>query len=114
MFRNNVGVARHVHNRKASFVHYGVGGDGAPDTMGWTRLGAFAAVELKAAGKRPDLDQVKWMLMAVRANGLRHVYWADNVEDALAILEPCSDAVIRARIGWLEGWLDGLLARAKK
>lgn len=88
LFRNNIGLAKYTSKKsgKKSAVKYGVGGDGAPDLMGWTKDGFFAAVEVKQPGKEPTEDQARWHAAALR-NPFVRVGWADNVADAMAILE---------------------------
>lgn len=87
LFVNHQGTARYKRGERTFSVTYGVGGAGAPDLIGWTRDGAFAAIEVKVPGKRPKPHQGQWMAAALAScEGIR-VGWADSVERAMEVLE---------------------------
>lgn len=88
LFANPVGFYQRRSRTGKSFgIHYGCGGTGAPDLIGWTKTGEFCAVEVKLPGKRPKKHQDGWRAAAlVSCPGLR-IGWADSVEKAIAILE---------------------------
>lgn len=84
LFRNNNGVAE---MRDGSWIRFGVGGNGAPDLMGWCRDGIFAAVEVKRPGEALAKHQAGWILAARRANPTIRVGVAHSIAEMLAILD---------------------------
>jgi hypothetical protein len=87
LFDNPQGLARYSNRGRAYGVKYGCGGTGAPDLIGWTKSGAFAAIEVKLPGKKPKKHQDGWRRAALTACPTLRIGWADSVEGALEILE---------------------------
>lgn len=88
LFVNMIGTAKHSSKAGGSFfVKYGVGGPGAPDLIGWTKDGAFAAVEVKVRGKKPKPHQDAWIAAARVSCPTLRIGWADSVEKAMELLE---------------------------
>ena len=81
-FRNSVGVAE-IGGR---LVAFGIGGKGGADLIGVRRRdGRFVAVEVKAQGKKPRPEQLAFLEMIRRCNGI--ALWADNAADVLQAVE---------------------------
>lgn len=88
VFANPVGFyQRRSKTGKAFGIHYGCGGTGAPDLIGWTASGEFCAVEVKLPGKKPRPHQDSWRKAALVSCPSLRIGWADSVEGALEILE---------------------------
>lgn len=87
LFQNPVGVARYKRGGRDYVVHYGVGGNNAPDLIGWTSAGAFCAIEVKVPGKKPRPGQAQWAAAAKLACPALRIGWADSVDGAMEILE---------------------------
>lgn len=106
LWRNNVGVAKVVDKpgAKPRFVVYGVGGEGGLDTVGFTRDGTYAEVELKAGDNLPSLAQCKRLRMLAKWPVVSG--WARSMEEALDVLE-------RKRLPDIE-WLDARIAKLEK
>lgn len=92
MFRNNVGA---LQDREGNWIHYGVGGRGGGDLIGWHQvtigpehvgmtLALYAEIEVKSLRGRLTKDQVKRQKMVERAGGICGV--ARSPEEAAEIL----------------------------
>lgn len=87
LFKNHIGVARYKRGGRAYAVHYGVGGNNAPDLIGWTASGEFVGIEIKLPGRKPRPGQRQWAEAAKTACPTLRIGWADSVERAMEILE---------------------------
>lgn len=84
LFRNQVGKYRTDDGR---FISSGLC-VGSSDLIGWVRIdkvGVFLAIEVKAPGKRPTDDQVRFLQNVDHFGGIGIV--ADSVESAISQLE---------------------------
>lgn len=66
LLRNNIGA--YQDDKTGAWVHYGVGGKGGSDLIGWTADGRFLAVEVKTPKGKTTPEQDAF-LAAVRAAG---------------------------------------------
>lgn len=81
--RNNIGAYKHA---KGYFIHYGVGGSGGSDLIGWTRDGRFLAIETKIIGRNPTPEQVNFLAQVNKAGGIGILaYSVEDVTKALCI-----------------------------
>lgn len=87
LFINAQGIARYSRGGRSYSVAYGVGGVGAPDLIGWTAKGEFAAIEVKVRGKKPKPHQAAWMDAARVSCPTLRIGWAYSVEGAMEVLE---------------------------
>lgn len=81
LFRNNIGKLK---DARGQWIAFGVGGTGGSDLIGWTRDGAFAAIEVKTETGRVRPEQEAF-IAAVRASGGKAGI-ARSVEDMVEIL----------------------------
>lgn len=76
LLRNNVGAFKDATGR---WVHFGVGGNGGSDLIGWGPQGRFVAVECKRKGKKPTAEQLAFLDAVKDAGGISAVCY--SVED---------------------------------
>lgn len=81
--RNNIGAYKH---KDGYFIHYGVGGAGGSDLLGWTKDGKFLAIETKLAGRNPTDKQLNFLDQVNKSGGIGILaYCVDDVTKALCI-----------------------------
>lgn len=87
--RNNIGAYKHADGY---FIHYGVGGKGGSDLIGWTRDGKFLAIETKIIGRKPTTEQVNFLAQVNKSGGIGILaYSVEDVTKALCIETENSD-----------------------
>ena len=87
LFVNSVGFYKRVQGGRYYGIHYGVGGNNAPDLIGHCADAIVAYCEVKVPGKKPRPGQLAWMIACKRSNPLARVGWVDSVAGALRLLQ---------------------------
>ena len=93
LFRNNCGVARYpTESGKDMRVKYGVGQPGGSDIIGirairrgGVKVGQFVAIEVKADGNKPNLEQSQFLQVIQGLGGLAAVVRSE--EEAKLLLQ---------------------------
>lgn len=81
--RMNTGAHPLEHNGKKRFVRYGF--VGLSDIIGQLKSGEFLALEVKRPGNTPTAAQHAFLDSVSAAGGVSG--WADNLDDAIRIVE---------------------------
>ncbi len=75
VFRRNVGFSVATHKGKKRAIRYG--DPGQSDTWGTLPDGRHFELEFKRPGKRPTLDQARWLWM-MNSGDYGVAFWVDN------------------------------------
>ena len=85
LLRNNVGAFQDATGR---WVHFGVGGDGGSDLIGWTDdagTAVWTVVEVKRKPRKPTTEQQAFVDAAIAAGGIGVVaYSVQDFRDAIS------------------------------
>lgn len=85
LWRNNVGRAEYWANGRAQYVAYGLA-EGSADLVGLVSpSGRFLALEVKAPGKNPTQEQLRWLELVRHMGG--HAAIVHSVDEAMVAVE---------------------------
>lgn len=97
LFRNNQGAYKHP---KGYFIRYGICNPGGSDSVGWfpvtitpemvgKKIAVFTALEYKAPGKKPTLDQQNFIDQVNKSGGIAGVIF--STQDVRDLLESAQE-----------------------